>query len=273
MVALRPADAATIAPSGAPARIAIVEIDEQTLRALEPIAGRWPWPRLFHGGLIDFLARGPAAVVAYDVGFFEPDGRSGFDVGGDRWTGAESDGAFVDSVKKAGNVVLLAEATYAGSAAGKDAAVRRVAPIPGLRVHGALEERPVVRAPFEALEKAARGVGHNLFVLDTDGPLRRTTPFLRSEGHPVPSLAMAAYLALNRVPPASVRLDGRNLTAGRRPAAAAVLRGAAAARRERSRTRAPCADRLPRTGRPGERHADLPDLLVRRPAACRRTTS
>ncbi len=70
-----------------------------------------------------------------------------------------------------------------------------------------------MRAPFEALAQAARGVGHNLFVLDTDGPLRRTTPFLRSEGHPVPSLAMAAYLALARVTPASVRLDGRILTA------------------------------------------------------------
>src|SRR4051812_33808737 len=66
----------TIEPAGAPRRIVIVEIDEQTLRALEPVAGRWPWPRLFHGGLIDYLARGPAAVVAYDVGFFEPDGRS-----------------------------------------------------------------------------------------------------------------------------------------------------------------------------------------------------
>ena len=65
----------TIDPANAPKRIAIVEIDEQTLRALEPVAGRWPWPRLFHGGLIDYLARGPAAVVAYDVGFFEPDPR------------------------------------------------------------------------------------------------------------------------------------------------------------------------------------------------------
>ena len=51
-------------------------------------------------------------------------------------------------------------------------------------------------------------------MLDTDGPLRRTTPFLRSEGHPVPSLAMAAYLALARVPAASVRLDGDILAAG-----------------------------------------------------------
>ena len=204
----------TIAPAGAPKRIAIVEIDEQTLRALEPVAGRWPWPRLFHGGLIDYLARGPAAVVAYDVGFFEADGRSGFDVGGDTWTGADSDAVFVESVQKAGNVVLLAEATYAGSAAGKDAAVHRVPPLPGLRIDGALEERSIVRAPFEGLAQAARGMGHNLFVLDTDGPLRRTTPFVRSEGHPVPSLAMAAYLALGRVPPAAVRLDGSILAAG-----------------------------------------------------------
>ncbi len=86
--------------------------------------------------------------------------------------------------------------------------------IPELRLDGDFEQRPIVRAPFASLAKAARGLGHNLFVLDTDGPLRRTTPFLRSDGHPVPSLAMAAYLALAKVPPASVRLDGRVLAAG-----------------------------------------------------------
>ena len=204
----------TIEPAAAPKRIAIVEIDEQTLRAFEPVAGRWPWPRLFHGGLIDYLARGPAAVVAYDVGFFEADTRSGFTVAGDTWTGADSDAVFVESVQKAGNVVLLAEATYEGSAAGKDAAVERVPAIPGLRLDGDLEARPIVRAPFASLAKAARGLGHNLFVLDTDGPLRRATPFLRSDGHPVPSLSMAAYLALAKVPPAAVRLDGSILAAG-----------------------------------------------------------
>jgi adenylate cyclase len=204
----------TIDPAGAPKRIAIVEIDEQTLRAFEPVAGRWPWPRFFHAGLIDYLARGPASVVAYDVGFFEPDGRSGFDVEGTTWTGPESDGVFVESVQKAGNVVLLAEASYEGSADGKDAAVDRVPPIAGLRLDGALEERPIVRAPFTALAGAARGLGHNLFVLDTDGPLRRTTPFLRSEGQPVPSLAMAAYLALAKVAPGSIRIDGGILAAG-----------------------------------------------------------
>jgi adenylate cyclase len=204
----------TIDPDHAPKRIAIVEIDEQTLRALEPVAGRWPWPRLFHGGLIDYLARGPAAVVAYDVLFLEPDRRTGFDVGGDKWTGAESDAVFVESVQKAGNVVLLADATYEGSAAGKDVAPRPVPPIPGLALDGPLEERPIVRAPFEALARAARGIGHNLFVLDTDGPLRRTTPFLRTEGRPVPSLAMAAWLAVGRVPGSSVTLRDGTLTAG-----------------------------------------------------------
>jgi adenylate cyclase len=204
----------TVLPERAPRNIAIVEIDEQTLRALEPVAGRWPWPRLFHGGLIDFLARGPARVVAYDVGFFEADNRAGFDVGGDTWTGAESDAAFVDSVRKAGNVVLLAEATYLGSAEGREAEGEPVPPIEGLRIDGPLEERPDVRAPFAELADAARGLGHNLFVLDTDGPLRRTTPFIRHDGHPVPSLAVAAWMTGAGVRPADVSLHGDILAIG-----------------------------------------------------------
>jgi adenylate cyclase len=204
----------TIDPGKAPANIAVVEIDEHTLRALEPIAGRWPWPRLFHGGVIDFLARGPAKVVAYDVGFFEADARSGFEVAGDTWTGADSDAVFVESVKQAGNVILLADATYEGSATGNDVARAPVPPIAGLQIDGPLEERPFVTAPFAALAQAARGIGHNLFVLDTDGPLRRTTPFLRHDGRPIPSLAMAAWLALANVPASDVRLADGVLEAG-----------------------------------------------------------
>ena len=228
----------TIEPAGAPKRIAIVEIDEQTLRALEPVAGRWPWPRLFHGGLIDYLARGPAAVVAYDVGFFEPDGRTGFDVAGDTWTGADSDAVFVESVQKAGNVVLLAEATYDGSAAGKDAAVAPRAADPRPAPRRRARRAAASSAPRSRRWRRPRAAsGHNLFVLDTDGPLRRTTPFLRSEGHPVPSLAMAAYLAL-AARAARVGAAGRpRPRRRRRPAAAAVVRGAAAARRDRRRAR------------------------------------
>ncbi len=92
--------------------IALVDIDERTLRSLEPNAGRWPWPRVVHSSLIDFLARGKPKIVGYDVNFAGADTRIGFMYGGDTWSGAESDKALADSLKAAGNVILLADATY-----------------------------------------------------------------------------------------------------------------------------------------------------------------
>src|SRR2546430_15597337 len=49
--------------------IALVEIDESSLRNLQANAGRWPWPRAVHSMLIDYLARGPAKVIVYDIDF------------------------------------------------------------------------------------------------------------------------------------------------------------------------------------------------------------
>ena len=83
----------TARPGDARTDIAIVEIDERSLRSLQPNAGRWPWPRAVHSMLLDYLARAPAKVVAYDVVFSDADTRSGFDFGGSQMSGAESDQA------------------------------------------------------------------------------------------------------------------------------------------------------------------------------------
>jgi hypothetical protein len=71
----------TARPESARKDIAIVEIDEPSLRSLQPNAGRWPWPRAVHSMLLDYLARAPAKVIAYDVVFSEADSRLGFDFG------------------------------------------------------------------------------------------------------------------------------------------------------------------------------------------------
>src|ERR1700733_2197172 len=62
--------------------IVVILIDESSLRTLAPAFGRWPWPRIVHAGVIDFLARAPAKVVAYDVLFIERDARGPFSLGG-----------------------------------------------------------------------------------------------------------------------------------------------------------------------------------------------
>jgi adenylate cyclase len=147
----------TADPSSARSDVVLVEINETTLRELEPLAGRWPWPRVVHASLIEFLARAPARVVAYDILFTERDRRVGFEYGDGIWSGRESDDALVDSVAKAGNVILLADATYEGvetPAAARAAAtpaaeaVPTVLPNPGYRLDEAIEVRPATAKEY-----------------------------------------------------------------------------------------------------------------------------
>jgi len=101
----------TVDPANAPKNIAIVDIDEDSVRDLEPLVGRWPWPRVLHARLIDYLARAPARLIAYDVLFLEHDRQQVIDIGGVKMSGAESDKELVDATARAGNVIYLGEAT------------------------------------------------------------------------------------------------------------------------------------------------------------------
>ncbi len=220
----------TAKPETARTDLALVEIDEYSLRNLQPNAGRWPWPRAVHSMLIDYLRRAPARVIAYDVAFAEADTRTGFEFGGDTWSGAESDQAFIDSVREAGNVVMLADATYEGEAIG---GAPVVPPTPFRLDSPLVAERKVIFPPFQGLAEAVGGFGHNLFVLDPDGPLRHTVPFVRVGDRAVPSLGLAAALRATGTDPASVRATAQSLRVGGRdmPLAVKATRSADGIRR------------------------------------------
>lgn len=218
--------ARTAQPETARQDLVLVEIDEYSLRNLQPNAGRWPWPRAVHSMLLDYLARAPAKIVAYDINFAEPDTRIGFEFGGAVWSGAESDQAFVDAVRTSGNVILLADATYEGdpgSAAPSDLRTpfKLTAPL--------VLERRVIFPPFEKLAEAAAGFGHNLFVLDPDGPLRRTVPFVRMADRALPSLGLAAGLSAAGLGPDDVAIDNDILSIGDRRMALSTRRVRSAA--------------------------------------------
>ncbi len=51
--------------------VAVVLIDEASLQALDPLVGRWPWPRSLYGDLLEFLAMGGARAVVFDLLFTE----------------------------------------------------------------------------------------------------------------------------------------------------------------------------------------------------------
>jgi adenylate cyclase len=201
----------TVDPSTARKDIALVEIDEYSLRNLEPNAGRWPWPRIVHANLIEYLRRGNPALIVYDVNFAEPH-RGTFQFGTESMAGAESDKALAESIRRAGNVVLLADATFEGDKTREfpwpDQGYRTTSP--------GITERRVLFAPVPSFTSAALALGHNLFIYDPDGPLRHVVPFVRTGDRAMPLLGLAAALHVAGVRPATLTLENDTLVLGGR---------------------------------------------------------
>ncbi|MCW8929826.1 MAG: adenylate/guanylate cyclase domain-containing protein [Gammaproteobacteria bacterium] len=53
--------------------IVVIDIDEQGLRAMDNVVGRWPWPRSVHAELIEFLEKEGVKAIVFDIIFSEKD--------------------------------------------------------------------------------------------------------------------------------------------------------------------------------------------------------
>jgi adenylate cyclase len=190
--------------------IVLVEINDASISVLAEHAGRWPWPRVVLSSVIDYLNRAQARVVAVDLLITEPDTREGFPYGGDKWSGAESDAALVESVSNARGVVMLTDAVFGGFQGGKSPVGAAGWSSPWQPGPG-FEERPRLTLPIPQLTKAATTLGHNLLSPDPDGPARRMAPFIRVHGQHVPSLGVAAALIAGGFRPDEVVLEGTTL--------------------------------------------------------------
>ncbi|HJU42424.1 MAG TPA: adenylate/guanylate cyclase domain-containing protein [Vicinamibacterales bacterium] len=198
--------AATARQSAPSDQIVLVSIDNESLRRLEPLVGRWPWPRLVHATLIDFLSAAGAKVIVYDVLFAERDIRK-FMVGDSEWTGDESDRALVDSTRKAGNVIHIAEAASPELVDPSRALVENMnAPALNVRLPTSpcVERRPRATPPFPALAQASRGIGHSLLTIDADGAVRRMAPVVQIGERTIPSVSMATVMATGVTPSMNV---------------------------------------------------------------------
>lgn len=208
-----------LAQEPTPARddIVIVDINESTVKALAPIVGRWPWPRMIHAGVIDYLARARARFIVYDVQFTERATQDMYRIGGRTITGPESDTELANSVRRAGTVVLLADAIFEGLAKDSSSLEKCGKPVPSGTIYApgpGLFVRPSVCPPFPDLQEGAAALGHDFLRKDSGGVSRRMYPFIESEGVAVPSLGAAAVLLANQVPADGVRLEGRTLRIG-----------------------------------------------------------
>jgi adenylate cyclase len=189
--------------------IVLVDINETSIRDLAPFLGRWPWPRVVFGWLVNYLNRGPARVVAIDFTFAEPDGTLGARIGGNEWPAEKSDLEFAEAVKRSRASVLLADARYVGTeGALGNAPPDWSAQARPFRLGPAIDAPGMVLPPFPALLDAATLLGHNYLPLDPDGTARRMPPFVREGNRYVPSLGIGAALLAGGFRPEDVVLDG-----------------------------------------------------------------
>jgi adenylate cyclase len=182
--------------------IVFVDINDTTLHDVARFAGRWPWPRVVHSYLFDFLKRAPARVIAFDMVLSERDIRPS-NVGGQDWSGTQSDDALAKSVADNGNVIVLADAVAPGGTEDEDRSAAKWSDR-GYRIGTLAEERRLVLPPYEELTRAAMEMGHNYLPLDEDGPARRMPPFIRNEGRDLPSLGIATAIAAAGIKPSEV---------------------------------------------------------------------
>ena len=192
-------------PSSVHQDIALVHINDTSIRDFSNVIGRWPWPRIALASVIDFLKRAPARVIAIDLGIWEPDNRLLFKYGDDTITGTDSDTALVNSIKGAGSVVMLADAVYHGLVEGDQKNATDFWTSPPYKLAPAIEARPLLIAPVRPVTKASAAIAHNLRILDQGRPdpysgvrrQRRRTSRSNLSQIPVPVNQSSA-----RVPPA-----------------------------------------------------------------------
>lgn len=195
-----------------PDEVATILVDENSLKAMNPIAGRWPWPRSVHADVIDFLSMGGARAVLFDILFAENERVPGAKKG----VLGPNDMALVKSAKSAGNVynaVQLLEDTedeYNKGLLGKPLPGDFVERFSARNISGMAGGRNnVYYTPFPQLYRASKGIGVVEFAPDRDGIYRKTSLFRDYQGPSYPVLSMAALLDVLK--PAQVRFSGDEL--------------------------------------------------------------
>ena len=179
-----------------PPEIVLILIDESSLKTLNDIAGRWPWPRQIHADVIDFLSISGAKSIIMDILFTENQleaNQSDINLG-------DNDLRLVEATKSADNVYHAAqiftdlEDEYNKSILNK--------PLPqafsqkfGINVvANDIISNTNYYLPFKDLYHAAKGIGVVSFMPDIDGVYRREKLFFPYQDKHFPSLAMGAFI-------------------------------------------------------------------------------
>lgn len=175
-------------------QVAVILIDEAAIGAMEPLAGRWPWPREVHADIIEFLALGDPRAIVFDILFTEQE-RPG------AGPASRGDRRLVEATRAQGTIVhalqMLRDSPDEAGAALPDHPLPQEAYRFAVAQGGAL---PAALAnsfhlPFDELYRAAAALGVVNVESDADGVHRRVPLLHRYRDAYLPGLGVAATLA------------------------------------------------------------------------------
>jgi adenylate cyclase len=191
----------------APQDIAIILIDDATLQAMDPVVGRWPWPRSVFADVIDFLAMGEPRAVVFDMLFSERQKDSNTTQSLQNNKASLNDGRLIGATRDSG-ITFHAMQFIADNEDDSNKHLLNT-PLPeDIRQRISLEAAPpaivahtgqttgynTYLIPLEGLYEAAKGLGVVSVDEDRDGVLRRTR-LLHAYGNEIyPSLSIAPLL-------------------------------------------------------------------------------
>ena len=190
------------ADSTAPDDIAIILIDDASLQAMDPVVGRWPWPRSILADVIDYLTLGTPKAILFDILFSERQ-PSPLTAG---QNGIDQDQRLIEATQNSGITYHAAQLIQ-----DKEDEVNKSLtgnPFPEyIRQHDALPLSVPVTSdvdtgavsnnyliPFEGLYQAAKGLGIVSVDKDRDGILRRTSLLHSYQGYDYPALSIASLI-------------------------------------------------------------------------------
>lgn len=165
--------------------VVIAAIDQKSLSFFQKNGVAWPWPREFYGFLLDYLHRGGARVVVFDMDFSQRDmDRLNVDA-------AASDSSFSGAIKRSGNVVLISVLTKERNPEGHR--IDSSFSLPAVSGKDADPQFNSSIAPMKEFQEGAARIGIANYFVDVDGVARRMPMLFDLNGRMLPQLSLAAY--------------------------------------------------------------------------------
>ncbi|MGA1825392.1 MAG: CHASE2 domain-containing protein [bacterium] len=183
-------------------RIAVILIDEASLETLNPIVGRWPWPRAIYSDLLDFLSMGKPKAILFDILFTEnqkDNDTEGLGI---------NDMQLVSATHRADNVYHAMQFLVEKEDEINERILNRPLPTDFIEKFSIknIDAYPGYQhlynnyyIPFRELYTASEKIGIVEFLSDSDGGFRRTRPIREYGGNFYPVMGIAPFVENNKI--------------------------------------------------------------------------